>query len=199
MEEIGLRSTRIRGLDGTVTTIPNADFSKMKLTNLTWRDQVLLRFVIRLRYESEPEQVRHVLVGVRKMLLEHPKVTEKPARVRVVGLGETSLNVEVFAYVETTDWNEFVAIREDIILRVLDIVTDSGTALAVPARTVYMTRDSGLDKKRSATAVAEVEGWRNRDELPFPDFDPDFAEEHRDTLGYPPTGSSGQPAKSGKS
>ena len=133
------------------------------------------------------------------MLLGHPKIAEKPARVRVAELGETSLNLEVFAYVETTDWNEFVAIREDVMLRVLDIVAESGTSLAVPAQTVYMNRDQGLDRKRSAAARSEVQGWRERGELPFPDFDDEFLEEHRDTLDYPPAGSSGQAGRSEES
>ena len=133
------------------------------------------------------------------MLLAHPKIAEKPARVRVVELGETSLNLEVFAYVETTDWDEFVAIREDVMLRVLDIVAESGTALAVPAQTVYMTRDQGLDGRRSEAAISEVQSWRERGELPFPDFEDEFLAEHRDTLDYPPAGSPDRSGKSGES
>ena len=171
----------------------------MKLTNLTQRDSILLRFVIRLRYETQPEQLRHVLAGLRKLLLAHPKVAPEPARVRLAGLGETSLDLEVFAYVETQNWDEFLAIREDIVLRVLDVVAESGTALAVPAQTVYMTRDRGLDPQRSEAAEAEVHRWREDGQLPFPSFDKEFIELHRDTLDYRPADSQGSSDKPQKS
>jgi MscS family membrane protein len=58
VEEIGLRSTRLRGLDRTLTTIPNADFSNMHLVNLTKRDRMLLATTIRPRYETTRDQLR---------------------------------------------------------------------------------------------------------------------------------------------
>jgi MscS family membrane protein len=191
VEEIGMRSTRIRGIDRTVTTIPNSELASMQITNLTKRDMMLTMFKFGLRYETTPEQLRHVLAKLRELLLAHPKVTPEPARVRFVGFGDASLNVEIFAYVRTQDWNEFLGIQEDIYLRMMDVVAASGTGFAFPSQTVYLTRDKGLDSERSAAAIAEVRRWREKHELPFPDFDPEFAETHRDTLDFPPAGSLG--------
>jgi MscS family membrane protein len=190
IEEIGLRSTRIRGLDRTVTTIPNAEFSKMKITNLTKRDRILMRSVIGLRYETNPEQLRYVLAKLRELLLAHPMVTPEPARVRFIGFGEFSLNLEVYAYLATKDWNTFLEIQEDIYLRMIDVVAASGTGFAFPSQTVYFTRDQGLDPQKSSHAITEVEKWRSEHQLPFPNFDVQFRKMHRDTLDYPPKNSS---------
>lgn len=193
IEEIGLRSTRIRGLDRTVTAIPNADLSKMQITNFTRRDRMLLRATLGLRYETSPEQLRHVLAKLRALLLAHPKVTPDPARVRFVGFGAASLDLEVFAYVATRDYDDFLAIQEDLYLRMLDVVAASGTGFAFPSQTLYLTRDRGLDAERSAAAVAEVQRWRDEETLPFPDFSPGEVERVQDTLAWPPRGSPAAP------
>jgi len=82
VESIGFLSTRIRSLERTIVTVPNAEFSEMKLDNLTARDQRLLKTVLQLRYETTPEQLRHVLAKLRELLRSHPKVTPDPTRVR---------------------------------------------------------------------------------------------------------------------
>lgn len=189
IEEIGLRSTRIRGLDRTVTSIPNADLSKMQITNFTRRDRMLLRVTLGLRYETSPEQLRHVLATLRALLLAHPKVTSHPARVRFVGFGAASLDLEVFAYVATREYDDFLAIQEDLYLRMLDVVAASGTGFAFPSQTLYLTRDRGLDAEGSAAAVAEVQRWRDEQALPFPDFSPEVVERVQDTLPWPLPGS----------
>lgn len=152
IEDIGIRSTRIRGLDRTLTTIPNGVLSKMAIVNLTQRDRMLLSLVIGLRYETTPDQLRHVLAKLRELLSAHPKVAEAPRRVRLTGFGNSSLDVEIFGYIETSDWNEFLSIREDIYLRMIDVITASGTSFAFPSQTLYLGRDPGLDPKASTAA-----------------------------------------------
>ena len=162
VEAIGIRSARIRGLDRTLTTIPNAALAKMPIVNLTLRDQMLIQTVIGLRYETSPEQLRDVLVKLRGMLLGHPRVHPDPARARFIGFGASSLDVEVFAYVTTRDWAEFLAIREDILLRVMDIIGQAGTALAFPSQTLYLGRDRGNDPVKAKDAEASVQEWRDK-------------------------------------
>ena len=58
------------------------------------------------------------------------------------------MNIEIFAYVNTTDWNEFLAVREDIFLRLIDTVEESGTGFASPSTVNYLARDSGIDTER---------------------------------------------------
>jgi len=142
VEQIGLRSTRIRTLGRSVVTIPNAEFSRLKLDNFSLRDNNLFRTAVSLRYETTPQQLRDVLAGVRKLLLDHPRVLEDPARVRLVEFGSHSFQLEVFAYVDSSDWNEFLGIREDLLLQIADAVEAAGTRLAVPAQTAYLARDS---------------------------------------------------------
>ena len=157
VEAIGLRSARIRGADRTLTTIPNAALAKMPIVNLTRRDRMLIQAVIGLRYETNPEQLRCVLVKLREMLLGHPRVDPDPARARFIGFGASSLDIEVFAYVMTRDWAEFLGIQEDILLRVMDIVEQGGVAFAFASQTLYLDRDRGPDDGKAQAAEARVQ------------------------------------------
>jgi MscS family membrane protein len=189
VEDIGVRSTRIRTLDRTVISIPNAEFSTLQLENFAVRDRIRLINTIGLRYETKPDQMRHAIAGLRRVLLAHPKVLPEPQRVRFVGFGSSSLDLEVFAYVETTDFNEFLAIREDIFLRFMDVVAESGTGFAFPSTTTYLARDGGLDREKQARAEAQVAAWRSEGKLMFPSFTPAEVEAMDDTLDWPPKGS----------
>ncbi|MGW8269793.1 MAG: mechanosensitive ion channel family protein, partial [Burkholderiales bacterium] len=189
VEAIGIRSTRIRGIDRTLTTIPNAALAKMPIVNLTRRDQMLIHTVIGLRYETTPEQLRYILIKLRELLLGHPRVHPDPARARFIGFGASSLDIEVFAYVMTSDWNVFLGIREDILLRVMDIITQGGSAIAFPSRTLYLGRDRAPDDDSVRAAEASVRDWREEGALPMPNFSADQARRIRGSVIYPPPGS----------
>jgi MscS family membrane protein len=194
VEEVGLRSTRIRTLDRTVVAVPNAEFVSMHLENFTRRDRIWLHTTLALRYETTPDQLRHVLVGIRSMLYAHPRVDPAPARIRFVGFGAHSLDLEIFAYVRTTDYDDFLAVREDVYLRIMDIVNASGTGFALPSRTLYLGRDGGLDAARRRDAEASVRGWRDRGELCLPDFPPERVSALAASLDYPPAGAAARGA-----
>jgi MscS family membrane protein len=189
VESIGLRSTRIRGIDDTVTTIPNGDFSRMHLVNYSLRKCTLLLTVLGLRYETTDDQLRYVLVSLRELLLSHPRVSDEEPRVRFSGFDDYSLKVEVRVNINTADPNEFRAIREDIYLHFMKIVKDAGTGFALPSRTIYHTRDEGLDGEHQQTSEAQVRAWCAAQELPFPTFTAGYREKVRNTLDYPPEGS----------
>ena len=128
VERIGLWSTRVRTPDRSVITIPNAQFLTLQVENLQERDRILFNTNLRLCYETTPDQLRWILVRTRALLDAHPRVDPDTSRVRFSGFGESSLDLELFVYVRTRDANEFLAVREDLCLRVMDIVAAAGTA-----------------------------------------------------------------------
>ena len=189
VEQIGLRSTRIRSLERTIITIPNSEFSQMQLDNFEIRDMRLLKTVLQLRYETTPEQMRYVLAKLRELLLGHPMITPDPARVRFIGFGAFSKNVEIFAYLRCRDHNTFLAIQEDVLLRIENVVHEAGTGFAFPSQTAYLARDIGLDPEHRAEAEAQVKFWRAQGKLPFPEFEEEERQRLEDILDYPPKGS----------
>jgi MscS family membrane protein len=188
VEAIGIRSTRIRGLDRTLITVPNADFAKMRLVNLARRDRMLLETTLGLRYETTPDQLRYVLAKLREVLVAHPKVLEDKRRVRFAGFGSSSLDIQIFAYVATRDRLEFLAIQEDLLLRFAETVAEAGTGFAFPSQTTYLARDTGIDKARRQSAEQAVTAWRMARRLPFPDMEAEEMGKLAGTLDWPPSG-----------
>jgi MscS family membrane protein len=189
VEDIGLRSTRLRTLDRTLVTIPNAEFSTVRIENFGSRDRMRLYTVLQFGYDTSPDQMRYLLVELRKMLYAHPMTLPDPCRIRFVNFGAHSLDLEVFVYIQTQDWNAFLAAREDIFLRIMDIVKTSGAYFAYPSQTLYMAKDQGRDPEATAEAEAAVQGWREGKGIPFPEFPAELIAELDDTLEYPPPGS----------
>ncbi len=189
VEEIGMRSTRIRTLGHTIVAVPNADFSKARLENFTARGKIWFHPRIRLRYETTPDQVRYILVEIRKLLYAHPKVHQDPARIRFVEFGAYSLDLDVFAYIDTTDYAESLEIAEDLNLRIMDVIKAAGTELAIPAQIEYRMDKAPLDEERTREAQGLVKEWRAQRTMYLPKFPPEKIAELRNSLEYPPAGS----------
>src|SRR5207247_5906785 len=112
-------------------------------------------------------------VKIREALQRHPKIPPELVRVRFVGFGASSLDIELFAYVKTTKGPEFLSVREELFLQVMDIVNESGTGFAFPSQTLYLGRDSGLDPKRTEKAEAQMRQWSDEGRLPVPNSSPE--------------------------
>ncbi|CAN5843350.1 hypothetical protein BH24BAC1_BH24BAC1_27400 [soil metagenome] len=190
VEQIGMRSTRIRTNDRTIVTIPNGEFSSLKIENFAHRDRYWFHPVLDLRYETTPDQVRFLLVELRAILYAHPKVLPDPARVRFVELAASSLKLEIFAYVQAKDFNEFLEVKEDLILRIMEVVEASGTGFAFPSQTLYLARDKGLSEEKAQEVAEKVRQWREEGELHIPSFDFDHITHISNSIPYPPLGSS---------
>ena len=193
VEQIGMRSTRIRTLDRTIVTIPNGDFSSQRIENYAHRDNFWFHPKFGLRFETTPEQIRYLLVELRTILYAHPKVDSEPARVRFVEIGADSLNLEIFAYVHAGDFSEFLEIKEDLMLRMMDVIEASGTGFAFPSQTLYLARDKGVSDEKTKEAEERVRKWREASELQIPNFAYDRIQDLRNTIIYPPEGAPQQP------
>jgi MscS family membrane protein len=90
----------------------------------------------------------------------------------------------------TAEPNEFYAIREDLLLRIMDVVAANGTAFAFPSQTLYMARDTGVDAAGTRASEERIRALRSQGKLPFPDFPPQEERALSDRLDYPPEGSS---------
>lgn len=186
VESVGLRSTQIRTFDRTVVSVPNAQMCAVNIENYGVRDKVWFKPTLSLRYETRPDQLRHVLAEIRRLLYEHPMVETETARVRLARFGGSSLDLDIFAYVKTGTFPTFLEVQEDLLLRIMDIVDASGTAFAFPSSTTYFARDAGLNEDKAREAIAQVDRWRQERKMPFPNFHPTRITEIENRIQYPP-------------
>jgi len=185
VEDISLRSTRVRTLERTELSIPNGSLATMNVENFTRRDKFLFNPTLGIRGETSADQLRYLLAEIRRMFYEHPKIESESARIRFAGLDKGTLNLEVFSHILTRDMAEFTAIAEDVWLRIMEIVEKSGSGFALSSRAVSFSRDSGLDPEKTAAAERQVQQWRDQHKLPFPDFAPADKSAFRGSIVYP--------------
>lgn len=152
VEDIGLRSTRIRTDERTLVAIPNGTVATINLENFTLRDKILFKTTLGLHPDTKADHTRWVLSELRKLLEGHAKVEKSSVRVRLTDIAGSALSVEVVSYIVTRDFNEFAAVREELLLRMMDIMENSGGSLAPSAQTIYITSD-GVVRPRGTQAA----------------------------------------------
>lgn len=189
VEDIGLRSTRIRTEDRTLVAIPNGTVATINLENFSRRDKILFKTTLSLRSETKADHLRYILSEIRQLLYSHPKIETKTVRVRLIDIAGGAPSVEILSYVLTQDFGEFAAVREDLLLRMLDVVEDSGSGLALPAQTLYLSRDGGLEKQKTENAVKKIAELRDKQQLPFPDHQQEDISGFKGSIEYPPADS----------
>ena len=133
VEQIGLRSTRIRTLERTLVSIPNGKLADAQVESFTPRDRIRLAQDLGLSYAATAAQITAVLSGIEAALRAHPKIWPSDLYVRLKLLGEYALIIEIAAFFQTTDWDEFTRIRQELLLRFMEIIEANGVTLAMPA------------------------------------------------------------------
>jgi MscS family membrane protein len=144
VEEIGLRSTRIRTFDRTLVTVPNGQIANVTLETLSARDKFWFHPLIGLRYGTSAEQLSAVIGRVHQLLSTDSRLDQESVRARFSGFGSSSLDVDIFAYVYARDWNHFLEIQEGLLLDIMSIVEQAGTQIALPSQITYLA--AGGDK-----------------------------------------------------
>ncbi len=138
VEAIGMRSTRIRTLDRTVVTFPNGKLADTRAETFAVRDRLRLLVNLGLTRETSAAQIRAIRAQIEAALRAQPKLWPEGVSVRFTEVREWSLNVEVNAWFDIADWNEFTVIRQELLLRFLEVVDAAGTRLAYPTRTLQV-------------------------------------------------------------
>lgn len=138
VERIGLRSSRIRTLDRTLVSIPNGRLAEQRIESFAERDRLRLALDIGLTYDTSSEQMRRILGRIESALRGHAKIWPDSVTVTFQGFGDSSLNVLVMAWFLTTDWGEFLGIRQSMLLEFMAIVESEGSSFAFPTRTIHV-------------------------------------------------------------
>ena len=149
VEDIGLRSLKLRTLDQNLSVVPNGSLAQMQFQNMARRSKLLINQTFSLRIETRAEQLRLVLDRVQSMLDQHPAIESGSCRVRVMSFVGAAFQLELFAYGKTGDWAEFTTIRQDVILKIAEIVEASGTRFAAPTQLAYLSRDKGIGAEKA--------------------------------------------------
>jgi MscS family membrane protein len=144
VEDITMRSIRLRTTEQTLLSVPAGLLSQSNLENFATRNKILVQTMLRLRYGTTAAQLRQILTGIRALLTDHQDIETATARIRLVDFGVRAIELELFAYVMTSEFQKFLAVREELLLKVASLIESSGTGFAQPTL-VYQELAPGAD------------------------------------------------------
>ncbi|MEM1110750.1 MAG: mechanosensitive ion channel domain-containing protein [Pseudomonadota bacterium] len=189
VEEIGLRSTLIRTLDRTLVVIPNSVFSSIEVENFSVRDRV--RFFRQTHLQmADAEQLRLILAKTRELFYSHPKVLQHTVSVRLERIEQATVIMRLDAGINTRDYQEYLAIAEDINLRFIELVHDAGAAFSGAGQVLSVREFRQASAEEMARVEREMQEMREEERLPFPNYTDDEIAALKGSIDYPPKGSS---------
>jgi Small-conductance mechanosensitive channel len=153
IEDIGIRSTRVRTLARTVVTIPNGDLSAQKIENYSKRDQFLFNPTIGVEYGIGSAKLLEAVELIEAVLNEHDRVIKPGCRARFTLFGDSALNIEIFSYLQAADFDESLVIQQDLLLMIFMKLEKAEIGIAFPTRTVRLISGSVEEAKEQLGAA----------------------------------------------
>lgn len=141
VEHIGFRTTTIRRFDKAPVYVPNAALADSAVTNFSRMTFRRIKWLIGLEYGSSAEQLEAVRAGIEKYLAENTafaRPDDTATFVRIDRFSDSSIDILLYCFTNTTDWLEWLAIKEQLLLEIKRIVASAGTSFAFPSRTLYL-------------------------------------------------------------
>ena len=139
VEKVGFRSTRIRTSEKTMATIPNRGMIDGVLENLSLRNSRKVSFIIGLTYETNSESLRKIITEIESYINNH-QGTSDDGNASFKSFGDSGLNVEVNYFVTVLNYAEFLKIRQEINLEIMDIVIRNKSDFAYPTQRLISDR-----------------------------------------------------------
>jgi len=146
VEDIGMRTTKIRAFDKRLIVMPNATIANSAVDNFSRRDRRRIKMRLGLTYSTTPTQMQKILKEVREMLENHPMIYNEPLFVYFDEFEDSSLSLFFYLFTKTAVWEEYLKIREDINLKIIEIVEKNGSSFAFPSQSIYFENELKVDK-----------------------------------------------------
>jgi len=141
VEEIGLRTTKIRTFEKSLVTVPNQIIANNPIENFSRRSVRRIKMRIGVVYSTTQEQIQAIVKDIRKMLQHHPQISQKHTLLVFFDqFNDSDLSIFIYCFTNTANWAKYLAIREDINLRIMEIVQKHGSDFAFPSESIYVEK-----------------------------------------------------------
>lgn len=140
VEEVTMRSTKIRTLDDSVITVPNSTLTKEAVTNISMMDKRRIKMTFGLVYSTSNETIEKIRNEIKTYIVQNKDILPEPCRIHFREFGDSALNFEVVCYTETSDMDEYLKIENELNLAIKKIVENNDTDFAFPTQTVYVQK-----------------------------------------------------------
>lgn len=142
VEDITFRSTRIRTFAQALVTVPNSSLANGPITNWSRRGKRRITFNLGVTYSTSKEQLKNCVTKIKLMLQEHPDVNKDTIFVTFDKYNDSSLDIFLYFFADTANWEKYLLIKEDINYRIMEILEEEDVSVAFPSTTVYLEKDT---------------------------------------------------------
>ena len=138
IEEIGLRTTRIRTLNNTLVSVPNCLIAHGAIENYSAREKMLYHPELPLRYDTSREQMQTIIDAIDQMARDHDGVIADSVRIQFTEFSENSMIIKARIYVDTSDFSTYLQVVTELNMGIMKIVQDNDAHFAQGAKTVML-------------------------------------------------------------
>ena len=139
VEDIGMRTTKIRTFEKSLITIPNQIIANNPIENFSRRGIRRIKTRIGLDYNTTNEQLSKIIQDIKSMLKSHPEISQDSTTiVNFDRFDDSSLSIFLYYFANTANWKRYLDIKEDTYLKIIEIVEKNGSSFAFPTRSIYL-------------------------------------------------------------
>jgi len=141
VEDIGMRTTKIRQFDKALVAVPNSQIANLNIINYSRRRVRRIKMVIGLTYDTTKSQIQNILKDISQMIAQHPNIDKNHEPViRFQEFGASELAILIYTFTNTPKWREYLRIQEDINIKIMEIVEENGSSFAFPSQSLYLEK-----------------------------------------------------------
>ena len=145
VEDIGMRTTKIRSFQNTLITLPNQAIANSHIENFSRRKTRRIKMSIGITYSASSQQISNIVNDIRTMLKTHPDISQKSTLlVNFTSFNDSSLGIFIYTFANTANWADYMNIKEDVNLKIMKIVEDNNAHFAFPSQSLYIENDNLL-------------------------------------------------------
>ena len=140
IEDIGIRSTKVRTFAKALVTVPNESLANSAILNWSEMNKRRIKMNVGLSYDSSSEQITKIVSDIKEMLKNHQDIHQETIHIYFSEMADSSLNIFCYYFTKTTKWDKFMKVREDTYLKILKIVEDNKAEIAFPTQKIYLNQ-----------------------------------------------------------
>jgi MscS family membrane protein len=139
VEDVGMRTTKIRSFQKTLITVPNQLVANQPIENFSRRGIRRIKMHIGLTYGTTSKQIVAIKNEIEQMLRAHEGISQKDSlMVYFDSFGDSSLNIFIYTFTATANWAKYLEVKEDIHIKIMQIVENNGSSFAFPSQSIYV-------------------------------------------------------------
>ena len=140
VEEINIRSTKIRTFGQSLISLPNVALTNSSIENFSKMGKRRIKMQLGLTYSTSVPQMQSIIAQIKAMLLEHTDIDKGTVFIYFTDFDHSSLNIFCYFFTITTNWGEYLSVREDVNFKIMQIVADNEAQFAFPSRSIYLEK-----------------------------------------------------------